>query len=288
MDGAFVLLGIFFIEHERRECRTAEAAAIGRLPDQDDVPARGVRGRGAVDDFGLFEDAERDHVHQAIVAKAVVKVDVARDSRYADRVAVRGDSVDDALCDVAAMRVVLRPEAQRIRKRDDARAHAEHVAHDTSDAGCGAFERHDLRGMVMGFVRDDDAVVLSVPNAEVDDAGVFLRSLHHRRAFGRQALQEVPRALIRTMFAPLCVECVDLDERRIASQPFGDATQLRDLQSDAVAPEFAFQFRVARAVHAQRGVCERSLSQGWSAAAADCSAASRLARLRSARSLARA
>ena len=70
------------------------------------------------------------------------------------------------LRDVAAVLVLEPPETQRVGDADHLGAHAQHVAHDPADAGRRAFERHDLRGMVVRLVRDDDAVRLAVPLAE--------------------------------------------------------------------------------------------------------------------------
>ena len=52
----------------------------------------------------LLHDTERDDVDQAVLVETVVEVDVAGEVRHADRVAVGGDTVDDALRDVALMR----------------------------------------------------------------------------------------------------------------------------------------------------------------------------------------
>ena len=106
---------------------------------------------------------ERDDVDEHVVVEAFVEVDVAGEIRNADRVAVRRDAVDDALRDVAGeCGPRARPKRSGSATRDHLGAHAEHVAHDPADAGRRALERHDLRRMVVRFVRDDDAVALAV------------------------------------------------------------------------------------------------------------------------------
>ena len=64
----------------------------------------------------FVHEPERDDVHQTVVAETLFEVDVAGDVRHADRVAVGGDPVDDALRHVAAVRIVERSEPQRIRE----------------------------------------------------------------------------------------------------------------------------------------------------------------------------
>ncbi len=225
LHGALVRLRILVVEDERGERRAAEAAAIRRFADEHDIPAGRAFRRRRVDDVALFHEPERDDVHEAIVAEALVEIDVAADIRHADRVAVRRDPVDDALRDVARMRIVERPETERIGDRDHLRAHAQHVADDPADPGRRALEGDDLRGVVVRFVREHDAVALALPFAEMDDPRILLRPLHHGRPRRRQALEEVPRALVRAMLAPSRIEDVRLDDRRIAPEALGDAAQ---------------------------------------------------------------
>ncbi len=179
-----------------------------------------------MDDLRLFDDSERNDVDQAIVVEAFVEIDVARDIRNADRVAVRADAVDHALRDVALVRSRIdRAEAQRIGDGDHFGAHAQHVAHDAADPGRGAFERHDLRRMIVRFVRDDDAVALAAMLAQMQDAGIFGGAEHDRRAGRRKILQVMAARFIAAMLAPLRIERVEFDHRRIALRRLGDATK---------------------------------------------------------------
>ena len=165
LHRALVRLGVGGVERHRRERGAAETARIGRFSDQHDRPSPAAPfGAQRVDDLGLFDDPERDDVDRAIVVETLVEIDVAGDIRNADRVAVRADSVDHALRDVALMRVgsSTRPKRSGSATRDHFGAHAEHVAHDAADTGRRALERDDLRRMVVRFVRDDDAVAFAV------------------------------------------------------------------------------------------------------------------------------
>ena len=64
-----------------------------------------------MDNSFTIHEPECDDVDQRVIAEAFVKVDIAADVRYADRIAVRRDAIDDALRDVAAMLIVQRSEA---------------------------------------------------------------------------------------------------------------------------------------------------------------------------------
>ncbi len=86
------------------------------------------------------------------------------------------------------MRILDAPEAQRIRHGHDLGAHAKHVAHDAADAGRRAFERHDLRRMVVRLVRDHDAVAFARVFAQMHDARILTRSDHDVGTVGRQLL----------------------------------------------------------------------------------------------------
>ena len=83
--------------------------------------------------------------------------------------------------------ILAAPEAQRIGYADHLGAHAQNVAHDTADSGRRAFERNDLRGMVVRLVRDDDSVSHAVVRTEVQDARVLARSEDRAQRFGGKA-----------------------------------------------------------------------------------------------------
>ncbi len=226
LNGAFVRVGVVFVERQRREGRAAEAAAVRGLPDEHDIPARAALRRAGVNDVLFLHESERDDVHQHVVVERLVDEDVAAEVRHADRVAVRGDPVDDLLRDVAAVLVLQAAETQRIGDADHLRTHAQHVAHDPADARRRALERHDLRGMIVRLVRDHDAVRLTVPLAEAYDARVFADPEQHRWTVGRKFGEMLARRLVGAMLAPLRVERVQLRVARHAAEMFADAANL--------------------------------------------------------------
>ncbi len=209
-----------------------------------------------MDDLAFPDQPERDDVDQHVVVERLVDVHVAAEIRHADRVPVGGDAVDHALRDVAAVRILEPAETQRVGEADHLGAHAQHVAHDPADPGRRAFERHHLRGVVVRLVRDHDAVALALPLAEMQDAGIFGRPLHHGRPFGRQLAQEAAAGLVRAMLAPLRVEREQLGVARDAPQVPDDRPQLVGRKRDADAPALGDQtLGLARevAVHALGG-----------------------------------
>ena len=77
------------------------------------------------------------------------------------------------------------PEAQRIHDGDRTRAHGEDVAQDAAHAGGRALERLDERRMIVRLDLEGAGPAV----ADVDDAGVLARPLHHAAAVRGQALQ---------------------------------------------------------------------------------------------------
>ena len=77
-------------------------------------------------------------------------------------------------------------EAQGIEGGDDLGPHAVDVAHDAADAGRRPLHRHDLAGMVVAFVSEDDAVSLAVYFSEIDDTRVVDRTHDHIVPGGRE------------------------------------------------------------------------------------------------------
>ena len=64
-------------------------------------------------------------------------------------------------------------EAQRVHRRDGARAHGEDVAQDAADAGRRTLVGLDEGGVVVALHLEDDGVAV----ADVDDAGILARAL---------------------------------------------------------------------------------------------------------------
>ena len=91
-----------------------------------------------------------------------------------------------------------RAEAQRVHRRDRARAHGEHVAQDAAHAGRRALVGLDEARVVVRFHLEDDG--LSV--ADIDDAGILARPLDDALAGGRQGAQPLLGALVRAVLVP--------------------------------------------------------------------------------------
>ncbi len=108
------------------------------------------------------------------------------------------DAGDDAFENPAIAWSVERTEAQRVHDRDRPRAHSEDVAQDSAYAGGRALERLDEAGMIVRFDLERDGVTI----ADIDDAGVLTRTLHHQLAAGRQLLQMQARAFVGAVLAP--------------------------------------------------------------------------------------
>jgi len=186
------------------------AVASGLGPDIDHRVA--LAGRARIENLIFAHQAERERVHQRIARVARLKFRLAAEIRHAEAVSVGGDSADHAfengviLVEFGPCGVSLcgnsrpglssgawlggragpnRPEAQRIHHRDRARAHGEDVAQDAADAGSCALKRLDKRRVVVRLDLEGAGPAI----ADVDDAGVLARPLHHAAAARGQALE---------------------------------------------------------------------------------------------------
>ena len=107
-----------------------------------------------MNDLGLFDDAQRDDVDRRNFRRTLRR-NRRRPPTLGTPIALPYDA-DPSTAPRATYRWcergIVDAEAQG-RRPPRPRTHAQHVAHDPADAGCGAFERHDLGRMVVGFVR---------------------------------------------------------------------------------------------------------------------------------------
>ena len=162
------LVVVALVQLGRREhAGAADAVAARAGAEQHDHVAGPGAAERTIRSDGHQADAHR--VDEAVLLVRRLEVDLAADGGDADRVAVGGDAGDHALEQVARARAVGLAEAQRVEHRDRPRAEREHVAQDPADAGGGALERLDGRGVVVALdlERDSEAV------ARVDDARVL-------------------------------------------------------------------------------------------------------------------
>ena len=233
-------LALFLVKDERGEGRAAEAGIVRGLSHEDDVVANGVPWRIAVDDVLLPDNAQADHIDQAVLVEGPVEIDVAADVGDADGVSVSRDAVHHLagnVPDLVPALAVRVPEPQVIGNREHLGAHAEHVPDVPSHAGGRAFIGNDLAGVVVALVGNDDSPPLAVNLPQLDDAGILLRPEDDIGGGGGQHLQHAPRALVGGMLAPLGVEDVQLGEGRIALQELGHFPRFLFLEGKAVLPQ---------------------------------------------------
>ena len=168
------LFGSLVLERRRGEdARPADAVAAGRGAEQDDVVAR--PGRLGQDQHPLLEQADGHDVDERVALVGRVEDELAADGRDADAVAVAADAADDAVHEMAGVRVARVAEAERVEDGDRAGAHGEDVAQDAADAGRGALVRLHRGGVVVALDLERDRQ----PVADADDAGVVADAGHH-------------------------------------------------------------------------------------------------------------
>ena len=160
-------------------------------------------------------------VHQRVLRIAGLELGFAAQVRHAKTVAVRSYPADHAFQDrmIAMHRGPIRgirdrPKPQRIHDRQRPCAHGEDVPQDAADAGGRALKRLNERRVVVRL--DLEGAGPAVAN--VDDAGVLARPLHHQLAARGQPLQMHARRFIRTMLAPHHAENAQLSKPRLAPQ----------------------------------------------------------------------
>ena len=175
-----------------------------------------------VEDVFLAADAQREHIHQRVTVIARFEDALAAHRGHAEAVAVMSDAGhhagEDAAVAGAGFRIVETAEAERIEHRDRTRAHGENVAQNAAGAGGGALKGLDEAGVVVRFDLEGDDVAA----ADIDDAGVFARPLHHQLAARRQLLQMQARALIRAVLAPHHTEDSQFGVSWLAAQNLDD------------------------------------------------------------------
>src|SRR6266849_704541 len=125
-----------------------------------------------------------------------------------------------------------RPKPQRIHHRYGPRAHGENVTQNAADARSRTLKRLNKRRMIvrLDLERARPAV------ADVNNAGILARPLHHHLAASLQPRQGDARRLVVALLAPHHAENAELGPRRFASAP-----QLFDflvlVRSKAVLPD---------------------------------------------------
>src|SRR6185437_6282310 len=148
------------------------------------------------------------------------------DGRHSKRIAVAANACNDAGYEMTRFGVFRRAEGQRVETSDRARAHREDIAQDAADAGGRALIRLDVTRMVVALHLENHRLAVT----DVDDPGVFARSLDHPGRLGRQSAQMDARGFVRAMLVPHRGENPELSERRHSPDQFQDALILVGLE----------------------------------------------------------
>ena len=195
--------------------RAADPVAAGERAVEDEKVADALRSRRE-DSLG-GEEADAHRVHERVRRVRLVERAFAADVGHADAVPVVADP-----CDGAPEVPVGRAEAQPVEERNRPRAHRDDVAQDPADAGRGALERLDRRGMVvrLDLERDGDTV------AEVDHARVLARPLENTLAARREPPQERRGVLVAAVLGPEQREHRELEIVRKPAEQVADTVEL--------------------------------------------------------------
>jgi len=217
LHGPALLLGRLLGEVLRGEGRAGQAVTARRRPDVEHRVADPA-GRTA-GDLVVAQHAEGEGIDQGVALVALVEIDLARDGRDAEAVAVVGDAAHHAREQAAHLGVGQLAEPQRIECRHRPGTHGEDVADDAADPGRRALERlHRARVVVRLDLEGDGHAV-----AHVDDARVLLARPHEDLlALGREGLQHRPGVLVGAVLRPHHREDAQLGVRRLPPEDLED------------------------------------------------------------------
>ena len=105
-----------------------------------------IAGRGAarIENLVLVCEADRHRIDEDIAIIALVELGFTRNRRHANAIAITANARDHASDQAARLWVVRRTKAQSVDQRNRPRAHGEHVAQNTTDAGRRALIGFDV------------------------------------------------------------------------------------------------------------------------------------------------
>src|SRR5262249_19796188 len=135
---------------------------------------------------------------ERVLGEGLVEDELTTDRGHANRISVTSDAGYDSFGDPPAVRIVERPEPQRVHEGDGPGAHREDVAQDAARPGRGTLVWLDRRRMVVALDADGGGDAI----ADVDDAGILARTDEHTRPFARQARQVHARRFVRAVLRP--------------------------------------------------------------------------------------
>lgn len=203
---AAILLFLAFLHRRRRKRCAAKSAAIRGLPHDDDlVPLlRRFFRDFAMNHLILPDDANCSSIHEAAAVIARVEHRVSSEVWDAQRVPVACDTPRHFPSNRAGFFGLQISESEHVEAADDPGAHAHNVADDTPNARRGAFVRHDLTWVIMGFMRDDDSPALPLRTVgDRDDAAILPGAEDHVLSLRGKHLEEASRGLVGTVLRAL-------------------------------------------------------------------------------------
>ena len=186
-------------------------------------------GGGGVEDLVGIGQPGGEGVDQAVAVIGGVKTHLAADGRHAEAVAVAADPGHHTGDQRPGLRMLRIAEAQRVHRRDRARAHGEDIAQDAADPGRRALIGLDIGGVVVALHLEHHRL----PITNIDDAGILARAADHLRAGGRQGAQPFLRGFVGTMLVPHGREDAEFGEARRPAQKLQDALVFVRLQAMA-------------------------------------------------------
>ena len=176
--------------------RSTDSIATGTRAKQHNKVADASRG-GALEIRGL-EDADPHRVDEARLLVAGIEAHFATDVGHTNAVAVMTDtangSVEESPCALGCWIA----EAERVENRDRTGAHREDIAEDAADTGCGALKWLDSRRVVVALDLEGHTQAI----ADVNDAGVFARTLQNGGPGRWKTTQNRLRMLVAAVLAP--------------------------------------------------------------------------------------
>ena len=187
-----------------------DAVAAGLRAEIDNRHADA--GSGGIENLVILADADRHGIDQIVAVVARVKAHRAAHRRHAEGVAVAADAGDHAGNEMPGLGMLGIAEGKGVEAGDRPRAHGEHVAQNSADAGCRALIGLDVTRVVVALHLEH----ASEPIADVDDAGILARALDHMRALGRQRAQMNLGGFVRAVLVPHGREDAEFGQARLA------------------------------------------------------------------------
>ena len=175
--------------------------------------------RLGVENLIRFGETDRHGIDENIAVITRVKIHRAADRRHAKRISIAANARNNAGHKMARLSMFGRTEAQQVEAGDGARTHGEDIAQNATDTCRRALIGLDERWMIMAFHLEDAG--LSIAN--IDDAGIFTRTLNDPWRFRRQFAQMQARGFIRAMLVPHSRENTELGKSGRAADQLENA-----------------------------------------------------------------